>query len=154
MALRKGIAHFAEVATGVTAKTLLQLQAPADQAVDISEIALQVTGVNNSHKPMKLELVRQDDAGAGSAAATIEHPAKSSESAFTLQTAAIESIETEPVETASGEVLRTWFAHPQLGMVYMAKDRDELVVEDAGRLGLRITADNSINVAGYITFEE
>lgn len=148
MALRQGIAKIAGVSTGTSAKTLIQLVAAANHAIQVVELGIGFHGTNNTHEPILVELVRQTDAGTMSALTPVAGDDAVDE---TLDTSAQHTATAEPTGT---DVLRAWTVHPQTGLVYQAHDLAPIVVPASGRLGLRVTAANAVNADAYLVFVE
>ncbi len=147
MARRIGIATAKAVATGTAAKTLLQIIAPANQSVVVREIGISFHGVNNTHEPITVELVRQTTAGTVTSVTPVKGDDGSSDS---LLTTAGKNATAEPTTT---DTLAVWAVHPQTGLVVPFPDA-EIVAKGGGRIGLRVTAANDVNSDCYIRFEE
>ncbi len=148
MALRQGIAKLAGVATGTSAKTLIQLVAAANHAIQVVECGIGFHGVNNTHEPILVELLRQTDAGTMSALTLVKGDDSNGD---TLDTTAQHTATAEP---SAGDILRAWTVHPQTGLVYQAHDLAPIVVGAGDRLGLRVTAANNVNADAYLVFVE
>lgn len=148
MAGRQGIAVKADITTGTSIKTLLQLIAAANHAIEIVEISYSGHGVNNTHQPHLIELVRQTTAGTMTALTTVKADDSVADS---LDTTAQHTATAEPT---AGDVLRAWTVHPQTGMIYQLHDLAPIVVGAGDRVGLRVTAADSIIVDAYIAFVE
>jgi len=125
MACRAGIVKVAGVATGTSVKTLLQLVAAANHAIEVVEAGIGFHGTNNTHEPILVELVRQTDAGTSSAATV--HAADDS-GGDTFDTTARHTATVEPSEHTPVRVLRAWTVHPQTGLVYQAHDKAPIIV--------------------------
>lgn len=137
------------ISTGVAAKTVLQVVAAANQRVKIKEIEISFDGVASTDVPIKVEWVRQSTAGT----MTSLTPVKWNESdGETLQTAANKTATAEPT---TGDILRTWYIHPQGGgEVWQARWDGELIVKGGNRCGLRVTAGVSVNCVPFMLCEE
>jgi hypothetical protein len=147
MARRIGIATVAGVATGTAAKTLMQLVAAANHALGLREIGVSFHGINNTHEPITVELLRQTDAGTASALTLVKGD---DGQADTLDTTAQQTFTAEPT---AGDVLGVWAVHPQTGIVIPFAE-GEITVKAGGRLAIRVTAANDVEADGYMRFEE
>lgn len=148
MAGRYGIARKEGMATGTSAKTLLQVVAAPNHAIKINEVSIGFHGTSNTAEPVKVELLRQTTAGTMSALT----PVNADDSvADTLDTTAQHTATSEPT---AGDILRTWAVHPQTGLVVQAHDLAPIIVGAGDRLGLRVTAAADVNADAYISFEE
>jgi hypothetical protein len=117
-----------EIATGTSAKTLLQVVAAANHRVLIKEISA--------------------DAGTMSALT----PVKSDDSADeTLQVTAQHTSTGEP---SSGDVLMTEEVHPQTGFVWQAPFGGEIPVGGGDRIAVRVTAGNDVSSISRMVGEE
>jgi hypothetical protein len=148
MSRRIGIASSAGVSTGTSAKTLVQLIAAANHAIDISEVIIGFHGTTNAHEPIKVELVRQTDAGTMSSLTLVKGDDSVGD---TLDTTAQHTATAEPTTT---DVLRTWTVHPQTSMAYPFPEDTRPVVGAGDRVGLRVTAANDVNSDSTIVFAE
>lgn len=148
MAARHGIAKLSGVATGTSAKTLIQLVAAANHAIKITEIGCSFAGITNTDAPILVELLRQTDAGT----MTSLTPKKADDSiADTLDTTAQHTATAEPT---GSDVIRDWRVHPQTGLVEQISDMAPIIVGAGDRIGLRVTAGVSVTCASYLCFEE
>jgi len=148
MAGRRGIVTVVGVATGTAAKTLLQLIAAANHAIEVLEVGAGFHGTTNTNEPITVELVRQTTAGTMSSAT----PVKADDSvADSLDTTAQHTATAEPTTT---DVLRAWAVHPQTGLVYQVGPEDAIVVGAGDRVGLRVTAANDVDADAYLVFKE
>ena len=148
MASRFGIAEANGVATGTSAKTLLQLIAAANHAIKVIELSIGFHGTNNTHEPILVQLIRQTDAGTMSALTLRKADDSVSDS---LDTTAQHTATAEPT---SGDIVRSWTVHPQTGLTIQAHDLAPIIVGAGDRIGLVVTAANSVNADAYLCFEE
>lgn len=148
MAGRRGICTLTGVATGTAAKTLIQVVAATNHAVEITEVGVGFHGVNNTHEPILVELLRQTDAGTMS---SLTPKAADDSIADTFDTTAQHTATGEPT---GGDVLRAWTVHPQTGLVYQVSERAPIIVGAGDRVGLRVTAANSVDSDSYVLFTE
>jgi len=151
MALRRGSLTQTGVAlAAATAKTVLQLVAPANQDLDLQGISLGFHGTSNSEEGTLVELYVQTDAGTSTALT----PAKLDLGwAGTLQSTARHTATVEPTTTTR---LRAWTVHPQHGLIWLPLSRGEIVVYGGTRVGLRMTTGSGItaSVDAEMVFEE
>ena len=148
MAGVKAVAQTGEIATGTSAKTLLQLIAATNQRVKIKEFSVSFKGTSNTAAPIKVALVRQTDAGTMSALSPVKMNEADDE---TLQTTAQHTATAEP--TGSTEVMGEE-VHPQSGYTWQAPFGGEIVVKGGNRLGLVVTAGADVNAKARFVFEE
>jgi len=148
MAAVIAVANTAEVAlTAATAKTVLQLVAPAHQLLKVKGWGVFFDGVSVTAEPVQVRLLRQTDAGTMSALT----PVKRSAVTCTLQATAQHTATAEPT---AGDVLAAREVHPQGGYQEIFPAGDEIVIGEAGRLGIECTATANVNVRAEIVFEE
>lgn len=141
-------AQSAEVATGTSLKTLLQIVAAANQRVKIKEWSISFDGIVNTDAPIQVTLVRQTTAGTMSSLT----PEKFNESdQETLQTTAQH---TATVEPTTGNTVQAEQVHPQGGYTWQAPFGGELVVEGGNRLGISVLAGVDVNAKVRVVFEE
>lgn len=144
-----GIAQTAEIATGTSAKTLLQLVAPANQRLKVREISISFKGVTSTDAPILVDILRQTDAGTMSALTINPDDAGYDE---TLQATAQH---TATVEPTAGVVLLREEVHPQGGaFLWQARFAGERTVKGGTRLGVRVTAGVSVSAVTRLEYEE
>ncbi|MCC6673357.1 MAG: hypothetical protein IT458_20025 [Planctomycetes bacterium] len=145
----RAVAVFDEVASGTSTKTLVQVVAPSNRGVRITEFAISFKGTDNLAAPIRVELLRQTTAGTASALT----PRKvSRHDSNTIQTTAQQTFTAEPT---ADEVVRSFLIHPQGGLVYTVPDPAQFTVAGGDRLGMRVvTPAATVNCVGYIEFEE
>jgi hypothetical protein len=145
----RAVAVFAPVATTTSTRTLIQLQAPTSREIVIHELAVSFSGIDNLAVPIEVQLLRQVDAGTASSLSI----AKSDDSdVHTVQSSAQEAFTVEPT---AGSIVRSWFVHPQSGIVYQPVAGQTLTMQGGDRLGVRVvTPDVSVAAVGYIEFAE
>lgn len=148
MAGMVGIARKDGIATGTALKTLIQLVAAANHGIDVSEVGISFHGLNNSHEPITVDLLRQTDAGTMTALTVVK---ANDSDADTLDTTAQHTATAEPT---AGDVLRTWAVHPQTGLIYQPSDEGPIHVGAGDRVGLRVNAANGVDADAYIGFKE
>jgi len=149
MAARKGIAEVNGVSTGTSIKTLIQLVAATNHAIDVVEVGIGFHGTNNTNAPILVQLTRQGDAGTSSALTSVKADDSVGD---TLDTTARDTFTGEPASNT--DVLRSWSVHPQTSMVYQLHDLAGVTVGAGDRLGLRVTAADAVDADAYICFVE
>jgi len=131
-----------------TVETLIQLIAAANHAIKITEIMIGFHGVDATHEPVLVEILRQMDAGTASALTLV----KADDSvADTLDTTAQKTIKVEPTE---GDVLKALTIHPQTSVIYPVPPDAPLVCGAGDRIAVRAMAPNAVNCDITVTFEE
>lgn len=139
-----------EVATGTTKKTVLQILAPTNQRVLVSEWSISFEGLDPVGTPIQVTLERQSTAGSGGDPLT---PVKTnSGDDETIQTTALSDIDTsQPTETAT---LRREKVHPQGGYTWQAPFGKEIVVKGGERLGITVFAAVTVDCVATFRAEE
>jgi hypothetical protein len=144
----QGVLTNVGASTGTAAKTLLQLIAPANQGIKMTKIAISFAGVNNTQAPIRVDILRQSTAGTVTGATPVKREGGES---GTLQATGGKDASAEPTP---GDVLETWYVHPQTGLDYVVPDQAPITIGQGGRLGLRVTSANDIAAACSLAFEE
>ncbi|RLF30319.1 MAG: hypothetical protein DRN14_00250 [Thermoplasmata archaeon] len=142
------VAQTAEVATGTSKKTLLQLVAAANHRVKVKEISISFDGTSNTAAPILVEVLKQTDAGTMSSLTPVKIDEDGDE---TLQTTAQHTATAEP---SSGNVNMREQVHPQGGYTWQAPFGGELVINGGDRLGIAVTAGADVNAVARMIFEE
>jgi hypothetical protein len=142
------VAQTAEIATGTSKKTLLQLVAAANHRVKVKEISISFDGTSNTAAPILVQALRQSDAGTMSALTLVKWDADDDE---TLQTTAQHTATAEP--TGTTEVLGEQ-VHPQGGYTWQAPFGGEIVINGGDRLGIAVTAGADVNAKVRAICEE
>lgn len=143
-------AQTAEITSGTSKKTILQVIAASNHRVKVKELSVSFKGTSGSATPVLVQVLRQSDAGTGGDALT---PQKFNESdQETLQTTALKDIDSsEP--TGTDEVMGEE-VHPQGGWTWQAPFGGEIIIEGGNRLGIAVTAAESQTVKARAVFEE
>ena len=137
-----------EIATGTSAKTMLQLVAASNHRVKVHEWSIAFKGINNAHSPVKVRLLRQSSAGTTSSLTVNKWDSTDAE---TLQLTAGENATVEPTADC---VLDAQEIHPQTGYTWQAPFGRELVVPGGTRLGIEVTAANDVTAIATVKGEE
>jgi hypothetical protein len=149
MAGLRGFVKAGEIAlVGTTAKTALQIVAPANHRVLIEEVGIFFDGTSVSAEPVVVEVLRQTTAGTMSAATPVKRNSADDE---TLQTTAQH---TATVEPSAGDILDVWEIHPQSGWEKIYPLGREIQVPGGTRLGIRLTAPANVNCLVKLGFQE
>ena len=138
----------AEVAlTAATARTVLQLVAPANQRVLVTSWGVFFDGTSVTAEPVVVVLEKQTTAGTMSALT----PTKLSGGSETLQTTAQHTATAEPT---SGDLIDRIEVHPQSGFQDNLPHGREIPVLGGQRLAIKCTAPAGVNVVAKVEFEE
>lgn len=149
MARLFGTALTAEVAlSAATARTVLQLVAPANHRVVVKRWGVFFDGQSVSAEPVLVRLLFQTSAGTMSALTPKKMDGSLTE---TLQTTAQHSATVEP---SAGDVLDTLNVHPQQGYREVYPLGEEIILGGGDRIGIECTAPDGVNVVGTFVFEE
>lgn len=146
------ISNEAEVTTGTSAKTMLQLVTPANIGVAVRGFSIDFDGTSGTAEPGLVELVVQTSAGTMSAA-TPQHDDRRA-TGLTIQSSAQKTATAEP--TDGGVVLRRYHVHPQTGVEFKWWLDEELIMagSSATRLGVRVTFAAAVNAYVQMFCEE
>ena len=146
MAAFFGTATTAEIATGTSVKTILQLVAASNHIVRILSWSISFKGVSPTAVPIIVQLARQSTAGTTSA----NTPKKLNDGQpETLQTTARD---TATVEPTTGDILETLFIHPQTG--FKTPSGYEMLMGGSDRIGWLTTAAADVGCIVTVHFEE
>ena len=144
-------ARTAQIATGTSAKTILQIIAASNHAVMIDRVSISFEGTSNTAAPIQVDFVRQTDAGTmgTSASSIVKDP---DDWAETIQTTIRDTSSSEPSGTV---VLESFLVHPQGGMDWCAQRLEQRIKIGGGdRLGIRVTAPADVDCIVSVTGEE
>jgi len=149
MAAFQGIAQTAEVAlVAATAKTVVQIVAPANHRVRVLGWGVFFDGVSVTAEPVQVILARQSTAGTMSALTPVPLDDSLAE---TLQVTAQHTATVEPTTGVTVDVAEV---HPQQGYEIMYPLGEQPVVGGGDRVGIICTAPAVVNVRAKIRFEE
>lgn len=137
----------AEISTGTSAKTLLQLVAATNQRVKVLRWGVSFDGISPTAAPILVRLLRQSTAGTMSALT----PVMLGIGSESLQTTAQHTATAEPT---AGNVLDTIEVHPQTGFEIVLPLGQEILIPGGGRLGLEVTAAETVNAIAKFVYEE
>lgn len=133
--------------SAATAKTVLQVVAPANHRVVLKRWGVFCDGVSPTAEPVQVRLLRQTTAGTMSAAT----PRKMDGYAETIQSTAQKTASAEPT---AGDVLAVLEVHPQQGYAEAFPYGDEPIIAGGGRVGIECTAPAGVNVRAQLICEE
>lgn len=122
-------ANTAQVATGTSAKTILQIVAASNHRVVVNKIVVSFEGVTVTDAPIQVRVLRQSTAGTMSALTLV----KDGDTAETLEVSAQHTASAEPT---AGDVLESQLVHPQSSRVFVGP----YTIPGGGRLGVEVTA--------------
>lgn len=149
-ALQAKITSGSVALVAATAKTVLQVGAPANQRVKVLGIKLTADGVTSSAVPISVRILRQTTAGTMTSVTPV--PVEKDLSGITIQSTGAKNASAEP--TAS-DVLDTFFVPAFMGAYEVFYPfGQELIVQNGKYLGIECTAPANVNVQGMLTFEE
>lgn len=131
-----------------TVKTVLQLNAPAQQRLKIQRVGIFFDGASTTAVPVLVRLIIATTAGTNTALTLNKLVSSDSE---TIQTTAGENASAEPTKTT---LLDQWLIHPQQGIDLTYAFGQEKIIVGGGRVALDVTAPANVNCRAKIDFEE
>jgi len=145
------VAQTAEISTGTSKKTVLQLLAAANHGVEINEWSISFKGTSNTASPILVEIIEQSTSGLSGDVLTVKKLNPGDDEI--VQTTALKDIDgsTQPTDTA---IKFSELVHPQGGYTWQARFKGELKIPGGGRLGLAVTALAAINCVARFVGEE
>lgn len=132
-----------------TIKTVIQINAPANQRLKVQRVGFFFDGASTTAVPGLVQLVRKTTAGTGTALTLTKQTSSDSE---TIQTTATENHTVEGTNTT--DVIDQWLVHPQQGLDLTYAMGQEKMIVGGGRLALVANFPAVVNVRGKIDFEE
>lgn len=136
--------------SAATAKTILSVINAANSLIRLCEIGVSFDGTSSSAEPVTVELCSSTQATAGTSTshtiAQVRGPTR------TVQATGARNYTAEPTVLT---VLKRWLVHPQTGLIIqfpLGREPEQVTTADA--LCLRCTAPATVNVQGYMEFEE
>lgn len=136
-------ANTAQVATGTSLKTILQIVAASNHRVVVPIITVSFEGVTATDAPIDVQIMRQSTAGTMTSLTLTKDNDSDDE---TIQTTAQH---TATVEPTAGDVLARKLVHPQ-----GRADFGPFVVKGGGKLGVVVTAAVSVDCIVSAMIEE
>lgn len=139
-----------EIAISTSAITLIQIVAASNHGVHIYEWSVGFQGIDNTHAPIWVRVVRQTTAGTMSALTLRKDPDDTDE---TLQTTALHTATAEPTY---GDVLWSGYVHPQQGFIWQPPGPHFTPIKIGGgdRVGIVVVADNATSATASARCEE
>lgn len=148
--LRVAAENTANVAlSAATAKTVIQINLPAQQRGKIARIGVGFDGASTTAVPGDVQLVRKTTAGTGTALTLTKLVSSDTE---TIQTTATENHSAEG--TGTTDIIDQWKVHPQQGLDCIYPWGQERIIAGGGRLALVCNFPAVVNVRAKIEFEE
>jgi hypothetical protein len=132
-----------------TAKTALQLNAPANQRLKLLRAGIFFDGASTTAVPVLVRAIRKTTAGTGTALTLTKQVSSDSE---TIQTTATENHTAEG--TGTTDIIDQWLIHPQMGIDITLAFGQEKIIVGGGRVALVVTAPAVVNCLCKIEFEE
>ncbi len=132
-----------------SAKTVLQITAPTNQALTLWGFSGTFDGTSNSAQPGLLEVVRQTTAGTMSSATPVMSPISGLPE--TVQSTASYNASVEPTTT---DVVWSQEVHPQSGKRFDYPFDKPIRVPGGGRIALRCNFPASVDVMPQMDYEE
>ena len=131
-----------------TEKSLVQVNAPANQRLKIQRVGIFFDGASTTAVPVLVKLILVTTAGTSTALTLNKLVSSDSE---TIQSTAGEN---HTVEGANGTLLDQWLIHPQQGLDLTYAFGQEKFVVGGGRVAIKCTAPAVVNARAKIDFEE
>lgn len=141
------VATAANVASGTSKKTILQLLAPTNQRLLIRRWSLFCQGISGTAEPVLVQLLRQTTAGTMTAVTEVKLDAGSE----TLQGSAQHTATVEPTDS---DVYETKFIHPQSGYEKIYPPDSKIPIPGGERVAIAVTAGATVDVTAEIEWEE
>lgn len=140
-----------EAVAAATVETILQVVAGASKPLWLSRWGISFNGADVTKTPVRVELLRLTSAGSSSAFTPLRLDPNSEAAMATARTA-------HTAEPTAGDVLEVHYITPAGGNlieVYSPGWPDERPkVAVNGRLGIRVLANDAVNVSAFLLFEE
>lgn len=130
-----------------TAKTVLMLTAPANQRVVVQRIGIFFDGTKSNNQPVLIQLYRMTDAGTMTSGSVADYQDLGAIFNTTFGYNAT-------VEPSQGELVDSFNIHPQQGIEIILPLMQELILAGGGRVGMVVTAADSVNCIAKMMFEE
>jgi hypothetical protein len=135
--------------SGGTAKTILQLVAPANQACMMKKIHVTSDGTSSTATPGLIRLYRQTTAGTMSSLSPVKYPR--GDEGETLQSTGQYNATAEPT---AGDLDWGFHCHPQLGFIYEWAYGDQMKIGGGGRAGLYLNYPAAVNAQPTMHYDE
>ena len=143
------IAPFAEVSTGTSTKTLVQVATGTNTPGKLVSFAISFKGIDNLGVPILCEVLIQTTAGTAGVLTMSKLDRNNSAS---IQASAQEAFTVEP---PGSDLLYHALVHPQSGWIHFEPDPEKVVIPQGARVGLRVvTPAVAVNCVGWICIDE
>lgn len=142
------LAVTAQVSTGTSAKTIIQLIAASNHAILITEWSISFEGVSNTAAPIQVILMRQTTAGSMTGLTLRFNPDDLDE---TPEASALHTASSEP---SSSDILDAQMVHPQTGYTLQFPFGEGIKIGGGDRVGIVVTAGSSIDCLATIKGNE
>lgn len=136
------------IATTTAARTLLQIVAASNHRVTLEELEISFEGVTNTATPIKVDVLRQTSAGTMTGLTLVKDNSNDDE------TPEVTAQHTATSEPTAGDVLDSFYVHPQQGRLWQAPFAKPFVIPGGTRLGIRVTAAASVNAIVKAVLDE
>jgi len=143
--------------TGGTGLTVLEIVAPTNQRVKVLAYGFYFDGTSNSAVPVQAIVARPSAAGTYTSILPVPVEGECTETfqaTYNYKNTGTEPTYTAASSGASGNILKTFTVHPQLGYEYLAPLGQEDIIKGGGVLAVQLTAQAGVNVRGYVKIEE
>jgi hypothetical protein len=143
--------------TGGTGLTVLEIVAPTNQRVKVLAYGFYFDGTSNSAVPVQALIARPTAAGTYTSILPVpieQECTEAFQATYNYKNTGTEPTYTAPSSGASGNILKTFTVHPQLGYEYLAPLGQEDIIKGSGVLAVQLTAQAGVNVRGYVKVEE
>ena len=148
MAARAFAAVTGQIATGTSAKTLLQVVAGSNHALRVQRLKVSFEGTDLDAAPVQVRVLRQTTAGTMSALT----PVKLDDSgADALDVTAQHTATAEPT---AGDLVDALFVHATSGYELVLPLGQEIVIGAGDRLGIEVTAAADVDAIATLHGEE
>jgi hypothetical protein len=137
-----------EAVAAAASETVLQAVASISQGLEVVRWSISFNGTSPTAAPVRVELMRFTSAGSS----TLYTPKKIDPASDPPLATGRTAFTAEPT---SDDVLETYYVTPNGGLLVMQYGYDERPnVAVNGRIGLRVLANDAVNVNAYLVFGE
>lgn len=134
------VATAQEVAlSAATATVVLRVNAATDRPVAVDRVRVSFNGIDATDEPVLVQLRRLTDNGTMSAVT----PRKLNDSL--AESIGATAAEPDSAEPTTGDVLATWYVHPQTGLVEVFSPDVRPVIGGGDRVGIQVTAQDAVD---------
>ena len=144
--------------TGGTGLTVLRNhRARQTSALKVLAYGFYFDGTSNSAVPVQAIIARPTAAGTYTSILPVPVEGECTEAfqaTYNYKNTGSEPTYTAPSSGASGNILKTFTVHPQLGYEYLAPLGQEDIIKGGGVYAVQLNAASGVNVRGYVKVEE